>query len=95
MTSFLYTALLHEYNAADGRDVLERIAVVGEALLGEVSAAQVARLVLEIVVQEQVVVRIEIGPALDHQIEDFVGQPVAVLDRRAAGQHRICRREKG
>ena len=37
------------------------------------------------------IVRVEVRPALDHQLEDFVGEPVAVLDRRAAGEHRSFR----
>jgi hypothetical protein len=34
------------------------------------------------------IVRVEGGAALDHQIKNVVGEPVAVLDRCAAGEQR-------
>jgi hypothetical protein len=57
------------------------------SLLGEVPASEVFVFVLDVVVEQEVIVRVERRAALDHQIENLVGQSVAVLDRRATRQH--------
>jgi hypothetical protein len=42
--------------------------------------SEILVLVFEIVVDQQAEIRIEVGVMLRHQVQHFVGQPVAVFD---------------
>jgi hypothetical protein len=54
----------------------------------KVSDSQIARLVLDVVMQQETEVRIKIRAVFQHQIEHLVSKPISVLDRGAASKNR-------